>query len=340
MADSAFNMEMPYDQVVELVAEALRRAGCSPSTSLILAKNCVGAEIAGSESHGLFRLEGYLATLRSGWVDGMAQPKVSILSPAHIHVDAANGFAQTALAAARDALIARTRACGIAILTIGGSHHLAALWPDVAPFAEEGLIAISMVNSFACAIPVGAKSAILGTNPLAFAAPVPDGAPFVFDFATTSMSNGDVRVAAREGRRLQPGCGVDRHGSPTTDPNEILDGGALLPFGGHKGSAISLMIELLVAGLTGGKFSSEVDWSQHPGAATPHTGQVIIAIDPSVDGAGDWNSRCSQFIEMLRHAGMDTYPGLRRWRCRKRESVRVTADVARLLSLASQGAHD
>lgn len=340
MTDSVQRIDMPYDHVVALVANELRRAGCSEATSIILAENCVGAEMAGSESHGLFRLEGYLATLRSGWVDGMAEPRLSILSPARVHVDAANGFAQPALAAARDEFVRRTRDCGIAILTIGGSHHLAALWPDVAPFAEEGLIAISMVNSFACAIPIGAKSAILGTNPLAFAAPVPGRAPFVFDFATTSMSNGDVQVAAREGRRLQPGCGVDRHGEPTTDPNEILEGGALLPFGGHKGSAISLMIELLVAGLTGGKFSSEVDWSKYPGAATPHTGQVIIAIDPQLDGAGDWSSRCSQFIEMLRQAGMDTYPGYKRWRRRNRDSVGVPADLAAWLTPSHHGASD
>lgn len=332
MAGCENTREMPYELLVELVAEQLHRAGCSQSTSLILAENCIKAEIAGSESHGLFRLDGYVATLRSGWVDGMAEPKVSILSPAHVHVDAANGFAQPALEAARSEFTARTRDHGIAILTIQGSHHLAALWPDIAPFAEDGLIAISMVNSFACAIPVGAKAPILGTNPIAFAAPVPDGPPFVFDFATTSLSNGDVRLAAREGRRLPPGCGVDRHGDPTTDPNEILEGGALLPFGGHKGSAISLMIELLVAGLTGGKFSSEVDWSKHLGAATPHTGQVLIAIDPFVAGAGDWSSRCTRFIQMLAEAGMDAYPGLRRWRIGDRDTVSVPPDVWRVLA--------
>ena len=137
------------------------------------------------------------------------------------------------------------------MLGIRNSHHLAALWPDVEPFAEEGLIALSMINSMTCSVPVGAKKPVFGTNPLAMAVPAGAEGVLVFDMATTTMANGDVRVARAEGRMLPPGTGVDRDGNPTGDPAAILDGGALVPFGGHKGSLISMMVELLCAGLGG-----------------------------------------------------------------------------------------
>ncbi|WP_439402508.1 Ldh family oxidoreductase [Bradyrhizobium sp. DASA03068] len=306
-----------------LLARVFVSNGCSATTASILAANCVEAEASGSLSHGIFRVDGYVASLRSGWVDGAAVPEVYLKGSGYVFVDAGNGFAQVALHAARDLFVQRIRENGVAILSIRGSHHLAALWPDITPFAEQGLIAISMVNSFGCSIPVGAKKPLLGTNPFAFAAPISGQAPLVFDFATTSMSNGDLQLAARKGLTLPPGIGVDSSGESTTDPNKILNGGALVPFGGHKGSAISLMIELMVAGLTGGKFSSEVDWSAHAGAQTPHTGQIIIGIDPAFsDGFSD---RSNQFITMLRDAGMESYPGLRRWRIEHKGSVTISS---------------
>ncbi|BCG97205.1 lactate dehydrogenase [Mesorhizobium sp. 131-2-1] len=260
-------------------------------------------------------------------------PEIRSKAASHIFVDAKNGFAQAALHAARDIFVQRIRENGIALLSIHGSHHLAALWPDVTPFAQEGLIAISMVNSFGCSIPAGAKKPLLGTNPIAFAAPVRGSAPLVFDFATTSVANGDVQLSAREGRSLPPGVGVDSYGEPTTDPNKILNGGALVPFGGHKGSAISLMVELMVAGLTGGKFSSEVDWSAHPGAQTPHTGQIIIGIDPTSSSApGAFPDRSGRFVEMLRDAGMESYPGMRRWRIRSKTHISISSAVLERLT--------
>jgi delta1-piperideine-2-carboxylate reductase len=81
-----------------------------------------------------------------------------------------------------------------------------------------------------------------------------------------------VQIAARKGERLAPGMGVDSLGQPTTDPKAVLEGGALLPFGGHKGSALSMMVELLAAALTGGNFSFEFSWADHPGRVRPGPG--------------------------------------------------------------------
>lgn len=113
---------------------------------------------------------------------------------------------------------------------------------------------------------------------------------------------------------------MDKSGNPTTDPASVLDGGALLPFGGHKGSALSMMIELLAAALTGGRFSAEVDWSKHPGAVIPLTGQFVVLIDPSMAGGLPFQQRTADFTDTLRKAGLKLLPGERRRKNRARSA--------------------
>src|SRR3569833_4718860 len=110
-------------------------------------------------------------------------------------------------------------------------------------------------------VPHGGRKKLYGTNLMGFAVPRDSGDPIVFDQASSGWSNGDVQIARREGRELPEGIGVDRDGNPTTDPNAVLDGGALLPFGGHKGSSIAMMMEIMGAALAGSNKTNEIDWS-------------------------------------------------------------------------------
>lgn len=320
-------VRVPLAQLQERLQQIFQRHGCSDAVAAVLAANCASAQRDGAHSHGVFRIPGYVSTLASGWVDGAAVPEVTDVAPGFVRVDARGGFAQPALAAARTLLVEKVRQAGIAVLAIHNSHHFAALWPDVEPFAEEGLVALSVVNSMTCVVPHGARKPLFGTNPIAFAAPCQGLAPIVFDMATSAMAHGDLQIAARQGEQLPPGVGVDAEGEPTTDPKAILEGGALLPFGGHKGSALSMMVELLAAALTGGHFSWEFDWSQHPGAKTPWTGQLIIVIDPSKAEGGRFAERSRALVEQMHTAGLSRLPGERRFRERavsQREGVAVS----------------
>lgn len=170
-----------FNDLVGLLHAVFVKHGTSPQVAQILAHNCASAERDGAHSHGIFRMPGYISTLESGWVDGKATPVVTDVASGFVRVDAANGFAQPALAAARALLVDKARSAGIALLAIHNSHHFAALWPDVEPFAEQGLVALSVVNSMTCVVPHGADRPLFGTNPIAFAAPRADGAPIVFD---------------------------------------------------------------------------------------------------------------------------------------------------------------
>ncbi|QZP29184.1 Ldh family oxidoreductase [Pseudomonas mosselii] len=320
-------VRVPFNELRALLQSIFERHCCSAAVAAVLAHNCASAQRDGAHSHGVFRIPGYVSTLASGWVDGRAEPQVTDLAPAYLRVDAKGGFAQPALAAARPLLVEKARTAGIAVLAIHNSHHFAALWPDVEPFADEGLVALSVVNSMTCVVPHGARKPLFGTNPIAFAAPCAGHDPIVFDMATSAMAHGDVQIAARAGERLPPGMGVDAEGQPSTDPKAILEGGALLPFGGHKGSALSMMVELLAAALTGGNFSWEFDWSGHPGAKTPWTGQLIIVIDPSKAEGERFALRSRELVEQMQAAGLTRMPGERRYREREvagREGVALS----------------
>ncbi len=331
---TAVSHNLGLDELTGLLEKIFLRHGTSPEVAGVLAQNCAGAERDGAHSHGVFRIPGYVSTLKSGWVNGQAVPVVEDVASGFVRVDAGNGFAQPALAAARGLLVEKARSAGIAVLAIRNSHHFAALWPDVEPFAYEGLVALSVVNSMTCVVPHGADRPLFGTNPIAFAAPRADGDPIVFDLATSAIAHGDVQIAARKGERLPAGMGVDGLGQPTQDPKAILEGGALLPFGGHKGSALSMMVELLAAALTGGHFSFEFDWSNHPGARTPWTGQLLIVIDPSKAAGQSFAERSQELVRQMHGVGLKRLPGDRRHHQRAKSVAQgIALDEATLANL-------
>jgi len=337
--DPVETQSISFTDLTELLRQIFLRHGTSEEVAGVLAQNCASAERDGSHSHGIFRIKGYLSSLAAGWVDGQAVPQVEDVGAGFVRVDAGGGFAQPAMQAAKALLIDKARTAGIAILAIRNSHHFAALWPDVEPFAQEGLVALSVVNSMTCVVPHDAQKPLFGTNPIAFAAPRAGGQPIVFDMATSAIAHGDVQIAAREGRMLPPGMGVDSAGQPTEDPKAILDGGALLPFGGYKGSELSMMVELLSAALTGGNFSFDFDMSSKPGAQTPWTGQTIIVIDPDKGRGKAFAERSEELVKQMHGVGQQRMPGDRRYRQREKslaEGIVLSAqDLVRLRELAS-----
>src|SRR5207245_2124164 len=130
-----------------LVRDLFLDHGVSADNAPLMAETVVFAERDGAVGHGLFRLPGYVSTLKSGWVDGAAEPQLEISSAKSVvRVDARNGFAQPALQKASAVASAAAAAAGIAVVAIRGSHHFGALWLDVEPFARNGLVALAFVN--------------------------------------------------------------------------------------------------------------------------------------------------------------------------------------------------
>lgn len=317
-------------EVERAIAAALRRAGCDGENAAAVAGVVAAAERDGCASHGVFRLGGYLAALRSGKVDGAARPAVSRLAPSVLRVDARGGFAPLAMEAARAQLAPLAREQGIAAAALVDAHHFSALWADVEPLAADGLVALCMTSYMPAVAPAGARVPFFGTNPMAFAWPRAGGASLVIDQASAAMARGEVMLAAREGRTLPPGVGVDASGSPTCDPAEVLKG-AILPFGGHKGSGIALMVELMAGALIGQAFSVETAAADNRDGGPPRGGIFLLAIDPARFGdAGGWLEHAEGFLARLSALEGVRLPGDRRAANRRRsdaEGVEIPAKL-------------
>lgn len=303
----------------DLAMKCLTAAGCDDANARAVADTVIAAERDGCHSHGLFRLPGYLASLKSGKVNGAAKPSVQQLAGGVVQVDGDMGYAPLALAVGREPLAAAARENGIAALSIVRTHHFAALWIETSALAEMGLAAFAFTAYMPAVAPAGGAKPFFGTNPMSFAWPRPGKPPMVFDQAAAAMARGEIMIAARDGHVLPPGAGVDAAGQPTTDPNAILNGGAQLAFGGYKGAAIALMIELLVGPLIGEAASPAAGRRDNKDGGPPTSGELLIAIDPArFGGKGDYAAQAEElFAELLAQEGT-RLPGDRRYANRER----------------------
>ncbi|MEM7172110.1 MAG: Ldh family oxidoreductase [Pseudomonadota bacterium] len=305
------SVEMSLAEAYDLSLGCLLANGCDGENARAVTETMIAAERDGAASHGLFRLPGYVAALRSGKVDGGAAPTVNRLAPGVVQVDGHGGFAPLALERGRAPLVEATREQGIAALSLIRIHHFAALWVEIEALCEAGLAALACTAYMPAMAPAGGREALYGTNPMAFGWPRRNGPPVVFDQASAAMARGEVMIAAREGHELPPGVGLNPDGQATTDPNEVLKG-VMLPFGGYKGSSIAMMVELLAAGLVGERFSFEAAQHDNKDGGPPRGGEFILALDPARFGDAGWMDHCEGFFEKMLSIEGVRLPGSRR----------------------------
>ena len=240
-------MEMVNLSLTEAYALAhrvLRGNGFSEAHAAVVAKNVTHGERDGCASHGLWRLLGIVATLHKGKVSPDAEPVITDTAPAIVKVDAGGAFSLLAFERALPLLMEKARHSGMAALAINRCVHFSALFADVEPLTDVGLVALATTPSHAWVAPAGGTKPLFGTNPIAFGWPRGDKPPFIFDMATSAAARGEIQLHQRAGKAVPEGWGIDRDGQATTDAQAILDG-AMLTFGGYKGSALAAMVELL-----------------------------------------------------------------------------------------------
>lgn len=273
-------VRLSLDEVRVLARTTLRLVGLAPDHADALADTMVAGERDGCASHGIYRLLVAVASIRAGTVTVDARPVVGEPASALIRVDGGGGFAQLAFARGLPHLVEKTRRHGIAAMALTDVVHFAALWPEVEAVAAHGLVALALTPSHAWVAPAGGTQPVFGTNPIAFGWPRPDGPPFVFDFATSAVARGEIELHRRASRPVPDDWGYDAHGCPTTDAAALLDG-AMRTFGGHKGSALATMVELLSGPLIGELTSAESLARDDGRGGSPIGGELIVAIDPA-----------------------------------------------------------
>jgi (2R)-3-sulfolactate dehydrogenase (NADP+) len=313
----------------EWVAAAFMRHGCSAENAQSVARALVAAEADGLRGHGLSRLPTYLQMVRSGKIDGQAQPSATRPRPGVLAIDAACGFAYPAIDLAVSELPAIASAQGIATASIRRSNHCGAAGLPCEALARKGLVALLFANTPSAMAPWGGRQPVFGTNPIAFAAPLDGREPAVVDLALSKVARGPIVAAKQRGESIPQGWALDADGDPTTDAAKALQG-TMIPLGDAKGAALALMVEILAACLTGANLAFEASSFLDGEGPPPATGQLILAIDPAAFGHAGFGERMAALIGAIEHQPGTRLPGARRLASRAsaaRDGLVIPAEI-------------
>ncbi len=334
LAPDADTVRLSLDEARSLARRVLSAAGLSPAHVDAVAETMVAGERDGCASHGLYRLLVAADSIAKGVVSVDAAPALDEPAPALVRVDGGGGFAQLAFERGRPLLVEKARRFGIAALALNNVVHFAALWPEVETLARDGLVALAFTPSHAWVAPEGGTKPVFGTNPIAFGWPRPGPHPFVFDFATSATARGEIELRRRAGEPVPADWGAS-----TTVAEDVL-AGAMRTFGGHKGSALAAMVELLAGPLIGDLTSQESLDADAGRKGSPLGGELILALDPAGflgAAAGQHLQRAEALFEAIQAQGA-RLPSERRYAARavsEREGVAIPAalhrDILKLL---------
>jgi (2R)-3-sulfolactate dehydrogenase (NADP+) len=306
---------LTLEEAESLVAAALMRCRTSEANAACVARALVAAEADGLKGHGLSRAPSYAAQAKVGKVDGFAMPAVEHSRPGAALIDAVNGFAFPAIDLALTLLPEMAHTAGMAGAAIRRSHHCGAAGHPVERLAEQGFVAMMFANTPAAIAPWGGSKPVFGTNPIAFACPLPGRPPVVVDLALSKVARGNILAAKQKGERIPKGWALDAAGEPTTDPDAAL-AGTMLPLGDAKGTPLAMMVELLAAGLAGANYAAEASSFLDTKGPPPGTGQLIIAFDP--DAFGGSAAHFATLILSIEAQPGARLPGSRRLAARRR----------------------
>ncbi len=321
-------VRLALDDARALATAVLTASRTSAANARATAAALVAAEADGLGGHGLSRLPAYADQALSGKVDGGAVPVVEA-DGAIVRVDAAHGFAFPAIAAGFAAAEPVVAASGLAAVAVRRSHHAGALGGVIEPLAGLGLAVLAFTNSPAAIAPWGGARGLFGTNPIAFACPRNEAPPLVVDASLSKVARGKVMLAAQKGEPIPEGWALDADGQPTTDPKAALQG-TMLPMGDAKGAALVLMVEIIAAALTGGKFGFEASSFFDTQGPPPAIGQFFLLLDPVRTGGPEFPNRIETLLgTVLTEEGV-RLPGAKRLAARANAAERGIEVSAKL----------
>jgi uncharacterized oxidoreductase len=288
MADDAALRRYEPDSLQRWAAAVLQASGSHEGEAADVSHHLVEANLVGHDSHGLIRITKYLDWVSRGML--LQNRKLSVVTDRGPLVVAEGGFGygQTVGREAMVVAIGRARTYGLCALGLRDCGHLGRIGAWAEMLAEAGLASFHFVNTSGFGIlvaPFGGSDRRLSANPLAAGVPLDGQEPIILDIATSIIAEGKIQVARNKGEAVPEGCMLDGQGRPTTDPEAFYADppGAILPFGGHKGSGLSIICEVLAGSLTGGG-------SSHPANATAGrlvNNMLTLAFDPAAFGGAD-----------------------------------------------------
>jgi L-2-hydroxycarboxylate dehydrogenase (NAD+) len=283
---------IPVDAIENFMIDVFQALGAPKDEARICADVLITSDLRGIESHGVGRLKYYYDRIQAGVQFTMTEMEILKETETTALVDGHHGMGHVIAYRAMRMAMDKARQYGLGAVTVRNGTHfgIAGYYPLMA--AEEGMMGFTVTNARPAIAPTFSTEPMLGTNPIAFAAPSDVGHPFCFDGATSITQRGKIEVAARAEKPVPAGWVIDSEGTPMTEPDQILENlgeatAALLPLGGagellagYKGYDLATMVEILSASLCGGMFMKDLLGFAEDGSRRPYMlGHFFLAID-------------------------------------------------------------
>ena len=318
-------------------ATVFERLGLPGPHAHIVADCLVQANLRGLDSHGIARIPIYAKRLHLGLVNPRPTLSLNRVAPSAAHLDGEDGMGMVVGTKAMEAAIALAREVGVGLVGVHRSTHYGMAAYSVLQAIAADCIGFAFTNSSPGMAPFGGTKPILGVNPLAVGVPAGRRAPIVLDMAMSVIARGKMRLAAAHGEAIPEGLGVDAQGRPTTDGMEVFGGGSVHPFGGPKGSALAIWMEIMGGVLTGAAFAGEMKSLYEDFSGPQGIGHVFLAIRPDLFlSMMEFKTRMDTMIERLKDSvpaeGVEEVlmPGGPEARCeaeRLRTGIPITPEV-------------
>ncbi len=331
------------DELHSLANSILVAAGADEPNAERVSEALVSSNLSGVDTHGVWLLPNYVTRINDGELVPTARPEIVSETPTTALVTGNWTFGHVAAKYCMELAVRKAMEQNVAIVGLVRAHHIGRLGEYAEMAASQKMIAFVFGSGYSeempAAVPYGGRTRVLNTNPLSIGFPSHEEPPVVLDFATSTTAISKIILAEATGQQLAPGSIVDKYGRPTTDPAAFSAGGSLLPFGGHKGYALMLAIELLGRVLTGADAYAEPD---RGGPMLAHQGVTLLAFKADLfQPATDFVRRADELHRRVRAvppaAGFDEVlvpgdPESRSRAARNRDGIPVPDDIWKSLT--------
>jgi LDH2 family malate/lactate/ureidoglycolate dehydrogenase len=249
--ENKVDIRVGVSQLRRFCESILQKIGLSQYDAFTVADSLLFCNLRGIDSHGIMRFPFYVQRLKEGGT--RINPKISIIreKPASVSIDGDNGMGQVVGVFAAKLAVEKAKKAGTCFVGVRGSSHYGAASYYSVEIAKTNMIGLSVSNTGPVMAAWGGAKRIIGNNPLSIAVPHQVGKPIVLDISMSRVAGGKVRLAAKNNQKIPKGWIIDKQGKETENPHDLPEGGALLPFGEHKGYGLAFMTEIVSGALVG-----------------------------------------------------------------------------------------
>ncbi|MEM7464834.1 MAG: Ldh family oxidoreductase [Pseudomonadota bacterium] len=333
-----------HDDLKGFATRCYQAMGVGEHAAKILADTLVQADLWGHQSHGVMRTFWYGERIRSGAIDLAVQPNCDSGLGAIAVMDGRNGLGQLVAHEAMAKAISLSKTHGIGAIAVRNSGHFGTAMYYTRMAAQAGCIGFVSTNASPAMAPWGGTEMRVGTNPWSWAAPAGKYPPMMLDIANTAVARGKLYLARQRGEAIPENWAIDQSGQVTTDPAAGI-AGTILPMAGHKGYAISTIMDVLAGVLSGSRFGASVVGPYEPEGSSG-VGHLVLAINieacrPLGEFEADMESLIEELKDTPRRREVDEifYPGEMEARSEERlekEGITLPADTANQLRIEAE----